>query len=312
MDRRRRCLVGSLAFALAIAGAGCGAGRTGSAAAGREGAAGEASSGSTSGSTAGLALDTTTGVAPIATSTTPAPGAARANSPVAPRPAAPTTVRTAPPVATTPAGCPATLAAQLSATGGGTQVVTVEAPAANSTTATVTGWQRAGSCWSPALGPWSARVGFNGLSTHHHEGDGTTPMGVYGISATVYGIAPDPGVHGTYHQLVCGDWWDEDPASPQYNTFQHVGCSVTSPFGGSSEALWQQTTAYQHFAVVEYNTAVVTPGAGSAIFVHDDHGGPTNGCVSLAPANLDSLLRWLQPSKSPHIVMAPSSSIRAY
>lgn len=163
-----------------------------------------------------------------------------------------------------------------------------------------------------AAGPWPARVGINGLSGDHREGDGTTPVGVYGISSTFYGLAADPGVHGTYHQLVCGDWWDEDPASPQYNTFQHVDCPATPPFGGRSESLWTAATTYQRFAVVDYNTAPVVPGAGSAIFIHDSGSGATNGCVSLAPTNVDNLLRWLQPGRSPHVVIATSNEIRQW
>jgi L,D-peptidoglycan transpeptidase YkuD (ErfK/YbiS/YcfS/YnhG family) len=202
------------------------------------------------------------------------------------------------------------LAGQLANTGGGAQLMTVEAPSVASTTATVALWQRNGTCWSPAGGPWSARVGRNGLSTAHREGDGTTPIGAFAISAAFYGLAPDPGVHGTYHRLVCGDWWDEDPSSAQYNTFQHVSCGTTPPFGGQSEALWQATGAYQQFAVIDYNTAPAIAGAGSGIFIHDDTGSGTNGCVSLAPTNLDALLRWLQPSQSPHVVVATADTIR--
>jgi L,D-peptidoglycan transpeptidase YkuD (ErfK/YbiS/YcfS/YnhG family) len=204
------------------------------------------------------------------------------------------------------------LAGQLAATGGGGQLVTVEAPSQAATTATVTLWHRNGSCWSSAGGPWPARVGYNGLSTHHREGDGTTPEGVYAISATFYGLAGNPGVQGNYHQLVCGDWWDEDPSSRQYNTFQHVPCAATPSFGGGSEALWQATVAYQRFAVILYNTSPVMAGAGSGIFIHDDTGSGTNGCVSLAPTDLDTLLRWLQPGQSPHIVIAPSHDIRQF
>jgi len=200
----------------------------------------------------------------------------------------------------------------MAATGGGSQLVTVEASSAGSTAATVTLWQRAGSCWSLAAGPWPARVGFNGLSGHHREGDGTTPVGLYGISSTFYGLAANPGVHGAYHQLVCGDWWDEDSASPEYNTFQHIDCSTTPAFAGQSEALWKSTTTYQRLAVVEYNTGPVIPGAGSAIFIHDSGSGATNGCVSLAPSSIDSLLRWLQPGQSPHVAIATSAEIRQW
>ena len=64
-----------------------------------------------------------------------------------------------------------------------------------------------------------------------------------------------PACATAYHRLVCGDWWDEDPSSPGYNTFRHVACGTPPPFGGGSEALWRATTAYQQFAVVEYNVA---------------------------------------------------------
>src|SRR5580765_1520582 len=124
------------------------------------------------------------------------------------------------------------------ATGQARQRVTVEAPSARATAAVVHLWRRAGDCWRPVAGPWAAHVGFNGLSARHREGDGTTPTGTFGFGPVVYGIAPDPGVRLAYHRLVCGDWWDEDPASPTYNTFRHVACGSKPAFGGGSEALW--------------------------------------------------------------------------
>src|SRR5438093_1567103 len=81
-------------------------------------------------------------------------------------------------------------------------------------------------------GAWAARVGVTGVSGHHREGDGSTPAGLYGIGSVMYGIAANPGVRYAYHRLSCGDWWDEDPASPTYNTFQHVACNVAPPFKG--------------------------------------------------------------------------------
>jgi L,D-peptidoglycan transpeptidase YkuD (ErfK/YbiS/YcfS/YnhG family) len=196
----------------------------------------------------------------------------------------------------------------MAATGGGSQLITVVAPSAGSTVATVTLWQRAGGCWTSAEGPWSGRVGVNGLSSRHREGDGTTPMGLFGISSAFYGTAANPGVHGSYHPLVCGDWWDEDPKSPQYNTFQHVTCGTTPAFGGGSEALWQ-ISAYRNFAVVQYNTGPIVPYAGSAIFLHDDTGGGTNGCISLPASDLITALRWLQPGQSPHIAIGTGTTI---
>jgi L,D-peptidoglycan transpeptidase YkuD (ErfK/YbiS/YcfS/YnhG family) len=46
--------------------------------------------------------------------------------------------------------------------------------------------------------------------------------------------------------------------------------------------------------VIDYNTAR-TPGRGSAIFLHVDHGSGTAGCVSLPTSSLLKVLRWEQP-----------------
>jgi L,D-peptidoglycan transpeptidase YkuD (ErfK/YbiS/YcfS/YnhG family) len=175
------------------------------------------------------------------------------------------------------------------------QVVTVQAPA-RATVATVRLW----TCGRLVAGPWRAELGRAGLSTHKHEGDGTTPTGTYRLGA-LYGIEPNPGVRGLYHRLVCGDWWDEDPGSPTYNTFRHVACGRSPPFGGNSEALWQISPQYRYFVVVEYNAHPTVAGRGSAIFVHVSTGRPTAGCISLPEPELVRLLRWLRPSERPSI-----------
>jgi len=171
------------------------------------------------------------------------------------------------------------------------QRIQVTAPTPRSTTATLVVRE----CGKRVFGPWRARVGRNGLSAHHREGDGTTPTGTFGLGPVVYGVNPDPGVSRRYHRLVCGDWWDEDPRSPTYNRFRHVACGATPPFGGGSEALWRERVAYRAFAVIQYNAAPVVAGRGSAIFLHVSTGRPTNGCVSLEQGRLLSLLGRLRP-----------------
>jgi L,D-peptidoglycan transpeptidase YkuD (ErfK/YbiS/YcfS/YnhG family) len=211
--------------------------------------------------------------------------------------------------------CPSSLADGLAWTGSARQLVTVESPGYSSQTATVTLWQRSAACWSVAAGPWSGFIGYNGFSDHKHEGDGTTPTGAYGFGPVVYGNAANPGVHEAYHQLVCGDWWDEKPSSSAYNTFQHfASCSTTSPWApdNSSEALWTETGPYPSFAVIDYNTSPIVAGAGSAIFLHASTGGPTSGCVSLPLVDLDQFLRWMQPGASPLIVMGPAGEINRF
>ncbi len=204
----------------------------------------------------------------------------------------------------TAASCRPSLATSLASTGSAAQLITVEAPAHASTRASVRLWVKAGGCWVAAGGPWSARVGRNGLSDHHVEGDGTTPTGAYGLGPVVYGVAADPGVRYPYHRLVCGDWWDENAATADYNTFQHVACGATPSFARPGDfGLWIPKRAYRHFIPIRYNTNPAVPGRGSAIFLHDDWGSATHGCVAMDPAGLVTVLRWLRPAAKPLIVI---------
>jgi L,D-peptidoglycan transpeptidase YkuD (ErfK/YbiS/YcfS/YnhG family) len=200
---------------------------------------------------------------------------------------------------------------QLAGAAGSTQAITVEAVSHRTTSATVRTWTRARGCWRPAAGPFAARVGRNGLSANRREGDGTTPVGSFRVGPTMYGTAPDPGVRFRYHRLVCGDWWDEDPRSPTYNSFRHLRCGVRPRFWNGSEGMWQQPRAYAHLAVVEFNMRPVVPGRGSGIFLHASTGRATNGCVSLAEDELVRVLQWLRPAAKPRIVIGTRAETRS-
>ena len=103
----------------------------------------------------------------------------------------------------------------------------------------------------------------------------------------------------------------EDGAGPAWSAASHAAsvsgadttdprfpCATPPPFHGTSEPLWRSTVAYREFAFVEYNTRPAVPGRGSAIFLHDDRGHPTNGCISLPRPELLQLLRRLQPGST--------------
>ena len=244
-------------------------------------------------------LPPTTVIDPVATSTTRA---------------VTTTTPAAPTAAASVAACPASLASHLASTGRSLQLITVEAAGWDTSEASVELWSRSSptACWTPVAGPWPSLIGQNGFSNHHIEGDGTTPTGMYGVGPVMYGNAPNPGVHETYVSLKCGDWWDEDPSSPEYNTYQVVPCGTTPSFKGGSEALWEETAPYPSFAVIDYNTGPIVSGAGSAIFFHADTGEPTTGCVSVPRADLDETLRWLQPGDDPVFVMGPAGQITSF
>ena len=206
--------------------------------------------------------------------------------------------------------CPQNLASGLDAPATARQLVTVEAKVLRTTYAELRTWQKVRGCWVAAAGPYTARLGKNGLSANRREGDGTTPTGTYRIGRTMYGNEPNPGVEFTYRRLRCGDWWDEDPRSRTYNSFQRIRCGVKPPFGGASEGMWQQPKPYPYLAVIEYNMRPAVPGKGSGIFLHAQTGAPTIGCISLRKAELRAVLRWLQPGAAPVIAIGTRKQLR--
>jgi L,D-peptidoglycan transpeptidase YkuD (ErfK/YbiS/YcfS/YnhG family) len=218
-------------------------------------------------------------------------------------------VISAPPTHGGQEACPANLAASIKGVGTAEQLITVEATRYKMTAASLRLWRRDGGCWLPVAGPWTARVGWNGLADRRREGDGTTPTGVYTLGRVMYGNAPNPGVRFRYRRLVCGDWWNEDPRTATYNTFQHVRCGTRPPFRVTTPGLWQEKRAYRHFAVIEYNMRPVVPGRGSGIFLHAQTGNSTKGCVSLPAGKLVAALRWLDPAKQPRIAIGTRAGL---
>jgi L,D-peptidoglycan transpeptidase YkuD (ErfK/YbiS/YcfS/YnhG family) len=184
------------------------------------------------------------------------------------------------------------------------QRITVTASDYDGTTyATFRAYQLSGASgtkWAEVFGPWTARVGYNGVakSGAKREGDGKTPSGTYGFSF-FFGVDPNPGVHFSWRHAYGYDYWDDDPSSPLYNEWVDV---KTQNAGRDPEPM-HNVPPYDYGAVIAYNTAR-TPGRGSAIFLHVGTGGPTAGCVSLPVAQLLKVLRWLRPKDHPTITIS--------
>ena len=210
------------------------------------------------------------------------------------------------------ASCPSNLANDLAtpAPAASGQLVTVEAATSRATYATARAWARVDGCWTRAGGPYTARVGRNGIRTKKREGDGATPAGTFPIGVRMYGNSPSPGVSYPYVRLRCGDWWVEDSNSPAYNTFQRVGCGRKPPFKVTTPDLSTSPRAYAHLAVIEYNMHPVVPGRGSGIFLHVQIGKATSGCVSLRRPALLHLLRWFDLDTLPQIAIGTTGSLR--
>jgi L,D-peptidoglycan transpeptidase YkuD (ErfK/YbiS/YcfS/YnhG family) len=256
---------------------------------------------------------TTTTSTPVTTTTSAPPTtvAPTATQPPAPpttaaRPA-PTT-STSPPTTRPPAPAPL-LVTRLAGVGASTQVIAVTAPSYGVTVATLTAYQETSAGWQQVFGPWRAHIGYDGFAPpgQKREGDGRTPSGSYGFGF-FFGVLGNPGVQFPYRPVTGPNIvWDDDPSSSLYNQW----VDTTTADAGAAPEPMDNTPAYDYGAVIDYNTAPVVAGAGSAIFFHVSTGGPTAGCVALPVAELLAVLRWLDPAAQPRIIMGTASTVAA-
>ncbi|MBD0710194.1 L,D-transpeptidase family protein, partial [Streptomyces sp. CBMA291] len=178
---------------------------------------------------------------------------------------------------------------------GTTQALVVSGSAADSSTSTATLYERGPDRhWIPTAGPWPAHNALNGWTADHSAGDLRTPIGVFRIG-DAGGRLPDPG------------------ALLPYDQNEEFAISGTG-FGG--EPL---EGSFDHVIAIDYNRV---PGRtpldkerplgeekGGGVWIHVDHGGPTQACVALEREELRALLRALDPAKDPVVVMGPAPEL---
>jgi L,D-peptidoglycan transpeptidase YkuD (ErfK/YbiS/YcfS/YnhG family) len=180
------------------------------------------------------------------------------------------------------------------------QILIVTAASRSTTYATFSAYRVSRGRRVEVFGPWTARVGYNGIARRgqKREGDGRTPSGTYGFSF-FFGVLPDSGFAFPFRHAYRFDYWDDDPSSPRYNEW--VNARKHNP--GADPEPMHQVPAYDYAAVIAYNTRR-TPGLGSAIFLHVGTGTATAGCVSLPRAELLTVLRWMRPRDHPRITIS--------
>ncbi|MFE3194225.1 L,D-transpeptidase [Nocardia sp. NPDC059240] len=204
------------------------------------------------------------------------------------------------------AGKPAPPEEQPAYSGPAEQLITVIADSATATTATLTAWNRSdtgsGTRWVRVIGPYRADVGAQGIGLTSETAT-RSPAGIWPLTEA-FGIAADNGTKLPYLRVTDSDWWVSDVDSKYYNT--HYSCAPgTCPFNESAgEDLGTAGPAYDHAVVIDYNRSPVVRGAGSAYFLHVGDGNPTAGCVALPGGELNEVMRWLDPARSPVIDIA--------
>mgnify|MGYP001123080365 CR=1 FL=1 len=112
------------------------------------------------------------------------------------------------------------------------------------------------------------------------EGDGATPLGVWGMKRVFYRPdrlkRPETGLPVVPLREI--DGWCDAPNHPLYNR------PVTLPFAASHEKLWREDHIYDLIVELAHNDAPAVPNLGSAIFFHLAHQDyrPTEGCIAVS------------------------------
>jgi L,D-peptidoglycan transpeptidase YkuD (ErfK/YbiS/YcfS/YnhG family) len=186
-----------------------------------------------------------------------------------------------------------------------------------------------GKTWKARFSGMPARVGYAGWAWagKRVQNSGTTPAGTFRVSAT-FGLKANPGTTMSYKLADADDYWVGDNKDPKtYNILQPQASPKRTWRISEAEKLSSYPTQYEYAAVIDFNRPAVSTvkwnatygehvtskpvnvKLGSAIFLHVNGNGSTAGCVSVSRTNMINVLKWLNPTMKPRIVMAPAASI---
>lgn len=204
----------------------------------------------------------------------------------------------------------ATLPERMADTGGGTQLITAQAPRAAATSGTVTWWDRRGGRWVKS-GTAAARFGANGLAegTARKQSTSTTPTGLYDLPYA-FGIKAAPtGTKARYRRVRQDSWWCQDIGSHSYNRWTEplaADCRASE-----SEHLISYSPQYAYAFVIGFNYDKPVRGRGAGIFLHVDGKGATAGCVSVPVDAMRRVLAWADPARRPHMAIGTAGGATA-
>ena len=164
------------------------------------------------------------------------------------------------------------------------------------------------------LGPVRCEVnlGVNGIANlnEKREGDKMTPSGYCPLSFA-FGLKKDIDTKMEFRELNRNHVWVSDTLSKDYNLWieDEGGVYKDNP---NCERLLSIMPQYKYALVVDYNSAPIVRGKGSAIFIHvqPESNRGTAGCISLPEEEIVTLIEWLNPSLAPHIYVSKNIESR--
>ncbi len=203
------------------------------------------------------------------------------------------------------------------------QVVYVESDSWEETKAVLGRYERSLEGWKQVGETWQVRLGGKGLGwgdgVFHfpiengpvkREGDKRSPAGVFDLPLA-FGKESFVETGLTYRKADDRDFWIDDVGSPDYNTWQRIETLEVDPKlrWKSWETMTTKGPYYDLGIVVGHNTKPITPGHGSAIFLHlwANPDETTSGCTAMSRPNMETLLKWLNKDQHPLLVQLPKN-----
>ncbi|MEM0968615.1 MAG: L,D-transpeptidase family protein [Verrucomicrobiota bacterium] len=143
------------------------------------------------------------------------------------------------------------------------------------------------------------------------EGDGKSPCGIFTLGFLFGEELSSPNRHAwPYRASTAEDYWVDDPASPDYNGWVHLPSGQRPKDHWSSfEQMKRPDGLYEWGLVIHHNAGTPIPGAGSAIFLHrwKGQGQATSGCIATDRSSLLHVIQWIDPGRSPLLLLIPRS-----
>lgn len=181
-----------------------------------------------------------------------------------------------------------------SATLSGSQLILVQTDGTNATVYTYE--KDADGVWQQKFSPMKGYTGEGGAADNSVPYDSVTPKGTFNIEYAM-GVNYDPGTLLSYNEIYEGMLWVTDPNSVNYNRLVDETSEVDFE---DCQDLSEYTLSYPYAIVFDYNRNPAESDKGCAKFLHvSDH--PTYGGIGISESELQDILLWLDPVKTPQI-----------
>jgi L,D-peptidoglycan transpeptidase YkuD (ErfK/YbiS/YcfS/YnhG family) len=208
------------------------------------------------------------------------------------------------------------------------QLVTVTSANWSNTRAWLRVWRQRDGEWRLVHGPVRVRLGWNAWvrGQKRRQSTGTTPAGQFTLNY-VFGNRVNPGTSMRYRHVDGNDYWPYEPRDPAtYNIYQPHKAKTTHWRKDYRERLSHFRYQYAYAVVLGFNLPhgvhwsakrkqyVARTRAdtrrGGGIFLHVQKTRYTAGCVAGPIKDVRWLVRWLDPSLKPRIVMGPTAWVK--